>query len=208
MSVAENIRLRREEIGMSQEELAHAVGFSGRSAISKIERGENDVSQAKLRVIARALNTSPAALLDGDGTEQIHICKRLPVLGSIAGGAPITAMQNIDADDYVDIDEAQLRHGDYLALRVKGQSMEPIIYDGAIAIIRLCNDWINGAVMAVYIDGYDATLKKVKIDHNGILMLQPFNSEFETRIFTPDEQRTHNIRPLGVLVEHRQKWTK
>ena len=62
------------------------------------------------------------------------------------------------------------------------------------------------AVMAVYVDDYDATLKKVKIDSHGLLMLQPFNPDYETAVYTPEDQERLNIKPLGLLIEHRQKW--
>lgn len=124
---------------------------------------------------------------------------------AIAGGTPIDALQQMDSDDTIDV-SPDYTSGNYIALRVSGRSMEPQIADGAIAVIRLSNQWKNGAVMAVYIDDYTATLKKVRLEQNGILMLQPFNPEYETRIFTPEEQRSHHVTPLGVLVEHRTRW--
>ena len=65
MRVGQNIRRRREEMNLSQEELAHAIGKKSRSAISKIEKGTNDVGQSDLLAIAAALDTTAADLLDG-----------------------------------------------------------------------------------------------------------------------------------------------
>lgn len=196
----------REALGISQEALAHAVGLSGRSAVSKIESGENDIRQTRLVAIASALHTTPAALIDGDHPDSSSARRStLPVLGDIAGGTPIEALQQMDSDDTIDV-SPDYTNGNYIALRVNGRSMEPQIADGAIAVIRLSNQWKNGAVMAVYIDDYTATLKKVRLEQNGILMLQPFNPEYETRIFTPEEQRSHHVTPLGILVEHRTRW--
>lgn len=60
------IRRRRVEIGMSQEELAEAVGYTGRSAITRIETGRNKVSLDKIPLFAKALHTTEAYILGMD----------------------------------------------------------------------------------------------------------------------------------------------
>lgn len=65
MSIGANIRKRRYELGMSQQELATSMGYKTRSTIAKIESGENDVTEKKLRKFALALDTTPEALLGG-----------------------------------------------------------------------------------------------------------------------------------------------
>ena len=65
MSVGANIKQRRLELRMSQQELADAMGYKTRSTIAKIESGENDVSQKKLQKFAAVLNTTVAALISG-----------------------------------------------------------------------------------------------------------------------------------------------
>ena len=63
MAVGINIKKRRIELGLSQQELADALGYKTRSTIAKIESGENDVSQSKLRKFAAVLHTTPEALI-------------------------------------------------------------------------------------------------------------------------------------------------
>ena len=65
MSVGTNIRKRRFELRMSQQELADALGYKTRSTIAKIESGENDVTQKKLLKFAEALDTTVEALVSG-----------------------------------------------------------------------------------------------------------------------------------------------
>ena len=65
MSVGINIKKRRFELKMTQQELAAAMGYKTRSTIAKIEAGENDVSQKKLRQFALALDTTPDEFLIG-----------------------------------------------------------------------------------------------------------------------------------------------
>ena len=67
VSVGANIKQRRYELRMSQQELADAMGYKTRSTIAKIESGENDVSQKKLQKFAAVLDTTVEALISGGG---------------------------------------------------------------------------------------------------------------------------------------------
>lgn len=210
--VGQNIRKRRQEIGMSQEELALAIGKKSRSAVSKIELGVNDIGQSDLNAIASALGTTAGDLIDGSqknqsAEENNSLIVRLPILGAIAGGTPIEAYQNAQAENYIDFSiRKSSSDQQYIALKVEGDSMEPYIGDGDVAVIEVCYEWHNGAVMAVYVNGYNATLKRVRIDHNGFLTLQPFNPSHEPMTYTPEEQAKLPVRPLGLLIETRKKW--
>lgn len=207
-----NIRKRRIELDMSQEELAHAIGKKSRSAISKIELGVNDIGQSDLNAIAEALKTTAGDLIDEaqleiEAYDKKKSIVRLPVLGAIAGGSPIEAYEDITAEEYIDFSlEGENDDRKFIALRVDGDSMEPYIGDGDVAIIEICYEWHNSAVMAVYVNGYNATLKRVRIDHNGFLTLQPFNPSHEPMTYTPEEQEELPVKPLGLLVETRKKW--
>ena len=72
MSVGANIKKRRLELRMSQQELADAMGYRTRSTIAKIESGENDVSQRKLMRFAAALDTTAEALISGMSMQSAH----------------------------------------------------------------------------------------------------------------------------------------
>jgi predicted transcriptional regulator len=63
LKLYENIKKKRIEIGMSQEELALKVGYKDRSMIAKVEKGDVDLSQSKIRAFAKALETSPSDLM-------------------------------------------------------------------------------------------------------------------------------------------------
>ena len=63
LKLYENIRNRREELGMSQQDLADLLGYKSRSTIAKIESGDNDIPQSKVMAFAEALQTSPAYLM-------------------------------------------------------------------------------------------------------------------------------------------------
>lgn len=69
--IGENIKKRREELGMSQAELAKLMSYKSRSSINKIESGENDLPQSKIEAFAAALNTTPAALMGWDDASKM-----------------------------------------------------------------------------------------------------------------------------------------
>lgn len=68
--IGENIRKRREELGLSQEGLATKMGYKSRSSINKIEMGENDIPQSKILAFAKSLHTTPALLMGWSDEEK------------------------------------------------------------------------------------------------------------------------------------------
>lgn len=87
MELYKRIKQRREELGISQEELAKMLGYRSRSTIAKIEKGENDITQSKIASFAEALKTTPSYLMgwdDGDKKENetgvLEAKEEIPVL--------------------------------------------------------------------------------------------------------------------------------
>lgn len=67
--LAKRIKERREELGLSQTQLAFKLGYKSRSSINKIEKGENDIPPSKIKWFAEVLNISPAELMGWDNAE-------------------------------------------------------------------------------------------------------------------------------------------
>ena len=168
------IRQRREELGISQEELAARMGYRSKSSITKIEKGINDIPQNKLEDFAAALETSTAWLLGLEGGETAAVppgfdpiprMTRVPLVGSIACGTPITAEQNIERYIGVPADW----HADF-ALTCHGDSMAPTIQDGDIVCIRRQPEVEQGEIAAVRI-GEEATLKHFHRQGDAVVLL-------------------------------------
>lgn len=167
------IRQRREELGMSQEELAARMGYRSKSSITKIEKGINDIPQNKLEDFAAALETTTAWLLGLEaeaapipaGFEPLPRMTQVPLVGSIACGTPITAEQNIERYIGVPADW----HADF-ALTCHGDSMSPTIRDGDIVCIRLQPEVEQGEIAAVRI-GEEATLKHFHRQGDTVMLL-------------------------------------
>ena len=169
--LSRRIRHRREELGLSQEELADRMGYRSKSSITKLEKGVNDLPQSKLEELAIALHTTSAWLLGLDipapppGFEPLPAMAQVPLVGSIACGTPITAEQNIEC--YIGVPAAW--HADF-ALTCHGNSMAPTICDGDIVCIRRQPEVEQGEIAAVRV-GEEATLKHFHRQGDTVMLL-------------------------------------
>ena len=170
--LSSRIRQRREQLGLSQEELAARMGYRSKSSITKLEKGINDLPRAKLEELAAALDTTPAWLMGlvdlpfpPPGFEPLPEMVRVPLVGSIACGTPITAEQNIEC--YIGVPAAW--HADF-ALTCHGNSMAPTICDGDIVCIRRQPEVGQGEIAAVRI-GEEATLKHFHRQGETVMLL-------------------------------------
>ena len=161
------VRLRREELGLSQEQLAQRMGYRSKSSITKLEKGVNDIPQSKVEEFAAALETTPAWLMGLENTafvppgfEPLPEMVRVPLVGS-----PITAEQNIEC--YIGVPAAW--HADF-ALTCHGSSMAPTICDGDIVCIRCQPEVEQGEIAAVRI-GDEATLKHFHRQGDTVMLL-------------------------------------
>ncbi|HET6389466.1 transcriptional repressor LexA [Hyphomicrobium sp.] len=120
----------------------------------------------------------------------------IPVMGRIAAGTPISAIQNHTHDIAVPPDI--LTNGEHFALEVKGDSMiEAGIHDGDTVIIRRCNNAENGDIVVALVEGEEATLKRLR-KKGSTIALEAANPEFKTRIFGPDQVDIQG-RLVGLL---------
>ena len=170
--LSSRIRQRREQLGLSQDELAARMGYRSKSSITKLEKGINDLPRAKLEELAAALDTTPAWLMGlvdlpfpPPGFEPLPEMVRVPLVGSIACGTPITAEQNIEC--YIGVPAAW--HADF-ALTCHGSSMAPTICDGDIVCIRRQPEVEQGEIAAVRI-GEEATLKHFHRQGETVMLL-------------------------------------
>ena len=72
MTIGDRIKQRRMELGMSQEELAHKLGYKSRSSVNKIELGGQNLTQKKIKKIADALDTTPEYIMGWDEQVKFH----------------------------------------------------------------------------------------------------------------------------------------
>lgn len=174
-----NIKKRRLEMGYTQDKLARLVGYTDRSSIAKIEKGEVDISQSKLQALADALacNVNDLVYIDDSNLKPMPTTRKIPLLGKIACGTPITAIEH--PEEYVDVPE--FVKADF-ALLCQGDSMvNARILDGDIVYIRRQASVENGEIAAVLIDG-EATLKRVFYSSGAVTLIAE-NPAFPPLVF-------------------------
>lgn len=195
------IKSRREELGMSQEELAILVGYKSRSSIQKIEK-EVQLPISKIYEIAVALHVPPGYLMGWIDDEHIKSVNaiRIPVLGRVAAGIPISAVENII--DYEEISEDMALTGEFFALKIKGDSMEPRIEDGSIVIARQQEDADNGNIVIALVNGDDAVCKKLVKSQSGISLVS-LNPKYDPMLFTNEDIESLPVKIIGRVVEVR-----
>lgn len=199
-------RLRKamQYAGKSQREISEATGIS-ESLISSYVAGRFKAKSANLHLLGVYLDVSEAWLMgldvprDRDHTDgDVKKCNippnsySIPILGTIACGKPILAVE--DHDDDVIIPKSI--HADF-ALICNGDSMKDArILNGDIVLIRRQEAADNGDIVAANING-EATLKRFYRKANGI-MLSPANTEYEPIMLTGTEAEEFRIYGIAV----------
>lgn len=126
---------------------------------------------------------------------------RINVYGSVPAGIPLNAIQYIE--EWEDIPREWVDGGvEYIALKVHGDSMSPKYLSGDIIIVKIQPDCETGQDAVVYVNGYDATLKRVIKQIDGI-MLQPLNPAYEPHKYDYNDP-INPVSILGVVVEIRR----
>ncbi|MDE2789004.1 MAG: transcriptional repressor LexA [Paracoccaceae bacterium] len=122
----------------------------------------------------------------------------IPVMGRIAAGTPIEAIQEVS--HHVSVPGTMLENaGKHFALEVKGDSMiDAGIIEGDIAVIRQQHDAENGDIVVALVDGEEATLKRLQKRGNSVLALEAANKAYETRIYTKEQVRIQG-RLVGLI---------
>lgn len=180
------------------------------SAVSLWESGRNNMDWKAASILAKRFDSTPEYILgetnviDHTNTPKPESGFRIPILGAIRAGIPITAIEDID--DWEEIPISMAKTGEYVALRVKGDSMEPQIKEGDIAIIRRQEVVENGDIAVVLVNGEEATIKKVKFSSDGIMLIGFNTAVYEPHFYGKKEIAELPIRIYGRLVEVRRKF--
>ena len=202
----------RENKGLSQAAFAAEIGV-GQSTVGSWENGARKPNLDTMKKLAAYFDIPVAVLLDDDSSRKnppIHRRKgvRIPVYGDTAAGVPILAIEDFDSDDpddWEEITEDMARSGDYIALRIKGDSMEPRMKTGDIVIVRLQPDIETGDVAIVRVNGDSATCKKIKKTPQGLWLIS-FNPDYEPMFYSPKEIEELPVAIIGKVVELRAKF--
>jgi len=189
---------------MRQADLVEKTGI-GKSSISTYIAGDYEPKQKNIYKIAKALDVSETWLLGYDvpmereridfsnikNLQPIKQIRKVPILGRIACGDPILAVENYEGYTYLPEDV----HADFVLKCVGDSMIEANIFDGDMVFIRLQPQVENGEIAAVLIED-EATLKRVHFDGK-TLSLFPANSTMSPMYYTGEQ--LENIRVIGKM---------
>ncbi|WP_368485288.1 LexA family protein [Pseudoalteromonas sp. SD03] len=169
MSIAERVKIRRKELGLTQYQLADLVGIA-QTAIQRLEKGDTK-NPRDIEALATALQCTPEFLRFGIGeSENSNVAPgptlkaAVPLISWVQAGAwsEINEIREFDADRYL----CPVKCSDKtFALKVQGVSMEPKFYDGDLIFVDPEADCIHGSyVVARLDDNNEATFKQLIIE--------------------------------------------
>lgn len=203
LELYKNIKRRRQQLKMTQTDLALKMGYADKSMIAKIEKGNVDLPQSRILAFANVLETTLGELMGWDyevePTETVdNIYKldkiKLPMLGKVACGEPIFADE--DRESYIMIGTDI---GADFCLQYQGDSMiNARIHDGDIVFVKKTDIVENGEIAVVIIDD-EATLKRFfYYREQNLVILKPENPKYQDIILTGEQ--LNQVRVIGRAV--------
>jgi len=206
-----NRKLRSTGISPSYEEMKNSLNLKSKSGIHRLisaleERGfiKRLAHKARALEVLKLPETasvndiynsfSPSVIKGGlDNSKQKNNINEVPILGKIAAGTPIEAIQN--EVSRVVLPQALSKNGEHFGLKISGDSMiEAGINDGDTVIIRKSNTANNGQIVVALIDDHEAMLKRIR-KKGKVVALESANNRYETKIYGPDR-----VKVQGILV--------
>ncbi len=206
-----NKKIRSTGVSPSYEEMKNSLNLKSKSGIHRLisaleERGfvkrlahkARALEVLKLPETASANDIynsfSPSVIKGGlDQANKKNSMNEVPILGKIAAGTPIEAIQNEVSK--VILPEAISNNGEHFGLKISGDSMTDAgINDGDTVIVKKTNTAENGQIVVALIDDHEAMLKRIR-KKGKVVALESANKRYETKIFGPDR-----VKVQGVLV--------
>ena len=207
-----NKKLRSTGVSPSYEEMKDSLSLKSKSGIHRLisaleERGfikrlahkARALEVIKLPETASANDIynsfSPSVIKGGLDEENLNrsIDTEIPVLGKIAAGTPVEAIQN--EVSRIPLPANIEKDGEFFGLKVQGDSMiEAGINDGDTVIVKKSDTADNGKIVVALIDDHEAMLKRIRRKGKTVA-LESANRNYETKIFGPDR-----VKVQGILV--------
>lgn len=194
-----DIKSRRKELNLTLEQVGDLVGV-GKSTVRKWETGDiENMKRDKIVKLAKALRVSPSYIM-GIEEEQPQLetlpVKKIPVVSKISAGLPIYSEENLI--DYIYFATNKLNSDkEEFGLKVSGNSMDKIFRDGDIVVVEKDSVVENGQLGVVMINGYNATVKRIRYNGDQIILIpESNNQEHLPQVYGKDDE----IKIIGRVV--------
>lgn len=203
MSIAENIKKIRERFNLTQDELGEIAGVSG-GAVSTWERGTAEPRMGAVQRIADKLHISKSDIVDDNGSPNITHGISIPILNTVVAGLPLSAYE--DVIGYEEVSSKLGSSDELFALKVKGDSMLPVLQEGDVIIVKQQSDVESGDIAIVLINGDEATVKKVMKSPEGITLIAFNPAVYEPHFYPNDDIEVLPVRIAGKVVEMKRSF--
>ena len=190
--------------GIKASHVAKATGIPP-STFTDWKKGRSKPKADKIKKIADYLDVSKD-WLEGVSDNPVVQQKKgniINVLGDVAAGIPIEAVENII--DTEEIPQKLAKTGEFFGLRIKGDSMQPSICEGDTVIVKKQDDANNGDIVIALVNGDNATCKKLVKYDEGISLIS-LNPTYEPMVFSKKEIQEKPVRIIGRVIENRRKF--
>lgn len=182
-----------------------------KTLINKYLAGVTNARQKKLTILADALNVNEIWLMGYDVSMERELkldelgnpVVEVPLLGVVKAGYDYLAQENWIGT--VDVDKKLSEGNELFALKIKGDSMSPVLIEDDIVIIKKQDDFETGDIVVALVNGDEATIKKVKKTDNSVI-LQPLNTNYDPLVFTYDEMKTIPVTIIGVVKQLKREF--
>lgn len=208
MDFGSQLKKYRKAKKMTQVDLGSRVGLSGQ-VISNLERGyTTGLSPEMIQNIASVLDVSISELTSEENLQKntkqtIKSGQQISVLGRVAAGIPIEAIEEII--DTEEISEDLAKTGEFFGLQIHGDSMEPRFTEGDVVIVRKQDDAESGDIVIATVNGDEATCKRLRKYRDGIELVST-NPSYSPMFYSNEEILEKPVKILGKVVELRAKF--
>lgn len=199
---AANLNRYMNSNGKTRTDICNALGFSY-MVVADWCNAKKYPRIDRVEMLANYFGIQKADLIERHipGVTETRAIK-IPVLGYVRAGIPLDAVETIL--DYEEISPQMAAQGDFFALQIKGDSMQPRIQEGDVVIVRQQSTAETGDIAVVLVNGDEATVKKIIKQENGIV-LQPLNPTYEPMFFSLKDIEEKPVQIIGRVVELRGK---
>lgn len=211
--MGEYLKSLREKKDLSTRDVSDLAKVSN-SYLSLVENGHRRASAVILKKLAPVYNVNYLDLYVKAGYADLAEYEKqqqlltplsnqitIPTLGTVKAGYDYLAQENIVG--YESIDNVSDKEN-YYALKVAGDSMEPLFSDGDIAIVHKQDDFVSGNTCIILINGDEATVKKVVKKDDGIDLIA-MNPYYPVKHFTKEEMEKIPVEIIGKVIESRKR---
>lgn len=210
INFANNLKKFRKEKNVSKSELARRIGVSD-VTVGYWESGKTEPRMGKVEMIANVLGiTTDDLLFENDpsmqqmeGSANVYAIEnnstKVPLYGKISAGIPL---EMIVTEDHIEIPHFVFtNHPKAFLLQVNGDSMNKVVPNGSFALIDPTEDVSNGDIVAVTVNGYDATLKRFyKLQNTLVLEPDSYNTEYSAKSFDINSEEETTVKVIGKMV--------